>query len=111
MSVSKNQCQLKTWGVVLPVPAMAPLPALLLLLLSIIATAAETLLYIAGRLRLLRLSLSVRPAVGCMLCAGESMRLAEHIAGGNSSSLPRLFLKSLIKNDYYNIFLFLTVQR
>ena len=81
----------------------------MLLLLSIIATAAaETLLYIDGRLRL---PLSVRTAAACMLCVGESMRLLEQLAGGNSPSLPRLFLKSLIKNDYYNIFLFLTVQR
>ena len=37
---------------------------------------------------LLRLLLSVRPVVGCMLCVGESKRLSEHIAGGDSSSLP-----------------------
>ena len=61
--------------------------ALMLLLLSIIATAAaETLLYIDDRLRL-RLLLSVRPVVGCMLCVGESMRLLEHPAGSDSSSL------------------------
>ena len=31
---------------------------------------------------------AVVPAVGCMLCVGESMRLLEHIAGSDSSSLP-----------------------
>ena len=72
----------------LPAPAMAPVPALMLLLLSIIATSAnKTRLYFVGRLRL-RLLLSVRPVVGRMLCVGESMRLLEHIAGGDSSSLP-----------------------
>ena len=78
--------------VVLPAPAMAPLPALLLLLLPIIATAGnKTRLYFVGRLRLLRL-LSVRPAVGCMLCAGEPMHLLEQLAGSASSSLSLLFL-------------------
>ena len=66
----------------------APSPVLMLLLLSIIATAAgEALLYIDDRLRL-RLLLSVRPVVGCMLCVGESMRLSEQSADSDSSSLP-----------------------
>ena len=68
---------------------LAPLPALVLLLLSIIATAGnKTQLYSADRLRLLWLLLSVRPAVGCMLCAGEPMHLSEQLAGSDSSSLP-----------------------
>ena len=75
------------WALLLSVPTMAPLPALLLLLLSIIATAAgETMLYIDDRLRL-RLLLSVRPAVGCMLCVGEPMHLLEQSADSDSSPL------------------------
>ena len=79
----------------LPAPAMAPLPALLLLLLSIIATAAaETLLYIDDRLRLL---LSVRPAAGRMLCGNEARYHLVQGATGNSSPFPCYFKISDIK--------------
>ena len=72
-------------------------PALMLLLLSIIATAAtETLLYIDDRLRL-RLLLSVRPAVGCTLCVGEARYPLEQGAAGNSSPFPCYFKISDIK--------------
>ena len=61
ISVSKNRCQLKTWGWGAVAICIGSDPALLLLLLSIIATAAnKTLLYSVGRPCLLRLSLSVR---------------------------------------------------
>lgn len=84
----------------------APAAVLMLLLLSIIATPAnKTRLYSDDRFRL-RLLLSVRPAAGCMLCVGEPMRLSEQLAGSDSFSLSRLFLKSLIKNDYHNISFF-----
>ena len=32
-------------------------------------------------------AVAVRPAVGCMLCVGETLHLLEHIAGSGSSSL------------------------
>ena len=50
ISVSKNRCQLKTWGGGCDSMAQsAPAPVLMLLLLSIITTAAnKTLLYFAG---------------------------------------------------------------
>ena len=78
-------------------PAMAPVPALVLLLLSIIATAAaETLLYSADLLRL-RLLLSVRPVVGCMLCGNEARYRLEQGTTGDSSPFPCCFKISDIK--------------
>ena len=68
-------------------PAPAP-AALLLLLLSIIATAANKKPVIFRWPSVLDPAVAVRPVVGCMLCVGESMRLSEHPADGDSSSLP-----------------------
>ena len=76
----------------------ASAPVLMLLLLSIIATsAAETLLYFADRLRLLRLLLSVRPVAGCMLCGNEARYHLEQGTTGNSSPFPCYFKISDIK--------------
>ena len=45
----------------------------------------------------LDMAAAVCPAVGCMLCVGESMRLLEHIAGSDSSPFPCYFKISDIK--------------
>ena len=78
----------------------------MLLLLPIIATAeTETLLYIDDRLRL-RLLLSVRPAVVCMLCGNEARYRLEQGAAGDSSPFPCYFkisdIKLILTVLYYN---------
>ena len=88
-------------------PGHGSAPMLMLLLLSIIATsAAETLLYIDDRLRL-RLLLSVRPVVGCMLCGNEARDHLEQGATGNSSPFPCYFKTSdinfILTVLYYNL--------
>ena len=60
----------------------------MLLLLSIIATAGNKKPVLFRWPSVLAPAVAVRPVVGRMLCVGESMRLSEHIAGGDSSSLP-----------------------
>ena len=81
----------------LSAPAMAPLPALMLLLLSIITTAASKRPVVFRWSSVLAVAVSVRPVVGCMLCVGESMHLSEHIAGSDSSPFPCYFKISDIK--------------
>ena len=84
----------------------APAAVLMLLLLSIIATAAsKTLLYSADRFRL-RLWLSVRPAAGRMLCGNEARYHLEQGATGDSSPFPCYFkisdIKLILTVLYYN---------
>ena len=89
----------------------APAPVLMLLLLSIIVTAANKKPALFRWPSVSDLSDLSDPAVGRMLCVGESTRLWEHIAGSDSSPLPCYFKISDIKFILTVLFFILTVQR
>ena len=81
-----------------PMAQSASAPVLMLLLLSIIATAeGETRLYFVGRPCLLRLLLSVRPLMVCKHCGNEARYHLEQGATGDSSPFPCYFKISDIK--------------
>ena len=97
IAVSKNRCQLKTGGALLPAQDMARLPGLMLLLLSIIATAANKKPVLFRWPSVLAVAVSVRPLMVCKHCGNEARYHLEQGAAGNSSPFPCYFKISDIK--------------
>ena len=75
----------------------SPNPALMLLLLSIIATAGRKKDVLFRRSFALAMAAAVCPAVVCMLCWNEARYHLEQGATGDSSSFPCYFKVSDIK--------------